>query len=229
MKLLIVNTASYCGYTPQFKQLEEIYAQYGGAHFAILGFPSDDFNQEPGNDSTINQFCDSIYDVTFQMMSKIHVIFPDTAPVYTWLQRKNLNGVKDTGVIWNFNKFLVDEAGHWVAYYSQLTLPNDTGIVNWINTPSIYTNVSDVALPIQFTSANPVNNELSFNLNSITPQKITVKLFSLNGKEVASVYEGNMSGYQSVNYNTANLSSGMYLMQVQSPVAVQTVKVVVAH
>ena len=114
-KVMVVNTASFCQFTPEFTQLEQLYTQYHQYNFEILGFPCNDFNsQDPHNDSTIIHFCTTGYGVTFQMMSKIFCVTGDTSPVYKWLQRANLNGVSDAHVGWNFNKFLIDEAGHWV-------------------------------------------------------------------------------------------------------------------
>ena len=137
-KLLVVNTASYCGYTPQFADLEKLYTQYKKYNFEIIGFPCNDFGkQDPNSDSVINIFCTSTYNVTFQMMSKISIVKGDTAPVYKWLQSSKLNGVKTTHVDWNFNKYLIDEKGHWVKHFSSATIPLDTAITNWIKSPTV--------------------------------------------------------------------------------------------
>ena len=98
-KVLVVNTASYCGYTPQFNDLAILDSIYGGPGFAIIGFPCNDFGgQDPGSDSAINNFCTGIYNVQFQMMSKISITAPDTAEVYKWLQLQARNGVADAPV-----------------------------------------------------------------------------------------------------------------------------------
>lgn len=132
-KLLVVNTASYCGYTPQFEDLQTLYDRYKDHNFEIIGFPSNDFgSQDPGSDSDIMEFCRSNYRVTFPMMSKVVIAKGDTSPVYQWLQRKELNGVSDAQVKWNFNKFLIDEDGRWVAHYPSKVRPLDTLITNWI-------------------------------------------------------------------------------------------------
>src|SRR4051812_3904102 len=90
-KLLLVNTASYCAYTPQYADLESLYNQYKQYGFEIVGFPCNDFgSQEPGKDSVIDNFCTGNYDVTFQMMSKVSIAAGDTAPIYKWLQNKSL-------------------------------------------------------------------------------------------------------------------------------------------
>ena len=113
-KIMIVNTASYCGYTPQFAQLQQLYQQYHVSNnFEILGFPCNDFgNQDPGTDSASLNFCSSNYNVTFQMMSHVNIV-SDTTDVYRWLQQQSLNGVSNAQITWNFHKFLIDETGHW--------------------------------------------------------------------------------------------------------------------
>lgn len=136
-KLLIVNVASFCGYTPQYKDLESLYKQYGGSKFEIIGFPANDFgSQEPGLDADIDKFCKENYDVTFTMMSKITVVGADKHPVYKWLTLKIKNGVKDQEVMWNFQKYLIDENGKYVEVLSSATSPLDPIVTNWLSTPS---------------------------------------------------------------------------------------------
>lgn len=132
-KVLIVNTASECGLTPQYEQLEEIYKAYGGSKFEIIGFPANNFGaQEPGADTTIAAFCKKNYGVTFRMMSKISVKGDDQHELYQWLTKKEMNGVEDAPVSWNFQKFLIDENGNYVKSVSPRVLPNDESIVSWI-------------------------------------------------------------------------------------------------
>ena len=132
-KVLIVNTASECGLTPQYEQLEEIYKKYGGAKFEIIGFPANNFAaQEPGADTTIAAFCKKNYGVTFRMMSKISVKGNDQHELYQWLTKKEKNGVEDASVSWNFQKFLIDENGNYVKSVAPRTLPTDESIVSWI-------------------------------------------------------------------------------------------------
>ena len=127
-KVLLINTASECGYTPQFEQLEELYQQFGGDKFMIIGFPSNDFGeQDPGSDTEIASFCHVNYGVTFPMMSKIKVLGEDAHPLYKWLQDTVGSVVK-----WNFTKFLIDEKGNLVKEISYKTSPIDLEIVNWI-------------------------------------------------------------------------------------------------
>ncbi|MGA3014463.1 MAG: glutathione peroxidase [Bacteroidales bacterium] len=132
-KVLVVNTASKCGHTPQYAQLEELYKKYGGDKFTIIGFPANDFlSQEPGTNSQIKEFCTKNYGVTFPMMSKISVKGKDQDPIYKWLTSKQENGVMDAPVKWNFQKFMIDENGNLVGVVDPGTLPTTDKIVNWI-------------------------------------------------------------------------------------------------
>ena len=115
-RVLIVNTASRCGYTPQYKKLQALFEQHGGEEFVILGFPCNQFGrQEPGTAGEIGEFCQKNYGVTFQMMAKVDVKGDDQHPVYSWLCDAARNGVGDHKVAWNFHKFLVDGEGRLVA------------------------------------------------------------------------------------------------------------------
>lgn len=133
-KVLVVNTASKCGLTPQYAKLETLYKLYGGNNFVIIGFPANNFlSQEPGSNADIQAFCTENYGVTFPMMAKISVKGDDQHPLYKWLTEKSLNGVEDSSVSWNFQKYLIDENGKLVKSFSPRTDPLDQGIVNWIN------------------------------------------------------------------------------------------------
>ncbi len=132
-KVLVVNTASKCGLTPQYEGLEALYKKYGGDDFEIVGFPANNFmKQEPGTDEEIANFCQENYGVSFQMMSKISVKGDDMHPLYEWLTQKSQNGVKDSEVLWNFQKYLIDENGALVNFVHPKTEPMDEKIVNWI-------------------------------------------------------------------------------------------------
>lgn len=110
-KILIVNTASGCGYTPQYEGLEALYKKYQDK-LIVVGFPANNFaGQEPGSNSEIKEFCKKNYGVSFPMAAKISVKGDDTAPIYKWLCNKSENGVLDAEIKWNFNKFLLDEKG----------------------------------------------------------------------------------------------------------------------
>lgn len=129
-RVLIVNTASKCGFTPQYEGLEALYQAHKGDDFVILGFPCNDFGkQEPGSADEIGAFCQRNYGVSFQMMDKVSVKGDDQHPVYVWLCNANLNGVGDHSVKWNFHKFLVDANGQLVASMRSAVQPDDNAIV----------------------------------------------------------------------------------------------------
>lgn len=132
-KVLVVNTASKCGFTPQYQQLKELYEKYGGDHFTIIGFPANNFlKQEPGSNEEIKDFCQKNYGVTFPMMAKISVKGDDMHPLYHWLTEKSQNGVMDSKVGWNFQKYLIDENGQLVDMVKSKVKPDDESIVSWI-------------------------------------------------------------------------------------------------
>jgi glutathione peroxidase len=132
-KVMIVNTASKCGNTPQYSDLERLYKLYGGEKFVIIGFPANNFLwQEPGTNTEIKEFCTRNYGVTFPMMSKISVKGKDMHPLYLWLTKKEYNGVYDSEVKWNFQKYLIDENGKLVKIIPPKTNPMVDEIVNWI-------------------------------------------------------------------------------------------------
>jgi glutathione peroxidase len=134
-KVLVVNTASKCGLTPQYEQLQQLYETYGGENFTIIGFPANNFaNQEPGSNDEIATFCEKNYGVTFPMMAKISVKGDNIHPVYQWLTEKNLNGKMDSEIAWNFQKYLVDENGKLVDMVEPKVKPNNTKIISWIET-----------------------------------------------------------------------------------------------
>jgi len=132
-KVLVVNTASKCGHTPQYAQLEELYTKYGSGNFIIIGFPANNFLwQEPGTNDQIKEFCTVNYGVTFPMMAKISVKGKDMDPLYKWLTSKKENGVMDAPVKWNFQKFMIDENGHLVGMVPPGDLPTTDKIIHWI-------------------------------------------------------------------------------------------------
>lgn len=132
-KILVVNTASKCGLTPQYENLQTIYDQYKDKNLVIVGFPANNFaSQEPGTSGEIAEFCKQNYGVTFPMMYKISVKGNDMAPIYQFLTEKSKNGLEDSEVQWNFQKYLIDENGHLAKVVSPKTLPTDPEIVDWI-------------------------------------------------------------------------------------------------
>jgi glutathione peroxidase len=122
-KILVVNTASECGYTPQYQDLEALYKKHGDK-LVVVGFPANNFGgQEPGSNEQIQQFCKKNYGVTFPMAAKISVKGGDAAPLYQWLCSKAKNGVMDAEVKWNFNKFLLDENGILITKFESGVKP----------------------------------------------------------------------------------------------------------
>lgn len=120
--VMVVNTASKCGLTPQYEQLEALYQEKKDEDFVILGFPANNFmGQEPGTDDEIIAFCEKNYGVSFPMFSKISVKGYDQAELYKWLTKKEENGEMDAPVSWNFQKFLIDKDGNWRIYFSPKT------------------------------------------------------------------------------------------------------------
>jgi glutathione peroxidase len=127
-KILIVNTASECGYTPQYKQLEALHKQYGNK-LVVIGFPCNDFGgQEPGTAEEIESFCQKNYGVSFPLAEKVVIKGKDRHPLYQWLMSKSMNGVKDAEVRWNFTKFLLDESGNLMEVFPSSVTPLDEKI-----------------------------------------------------------------------------------------------------
>ena len=132
-KVLVVNTASKCGLTPQYERLQKLYDTYKNKNFVIIGFPANNFaSQEPGTNSEIKEFCTKNYGVTFPMMSKISVKGDDIDPLYKWLTSKSLNGMVDADVQWNFQKFMIDEKGNLVGFVTPKEKPDSEKIISWI-------------------------------------------------------------------------------------------------
>ncbi|WP_439504562.1 glutathione peroxidase [Sediminibacterium sp.] len=131
-KILVVNTASKCGYTPQYDALQKVYNQYKDK-LVIVGFPANNFGgQEPGSDSEIQDFCKANYGVSFPMASKVSVKGGDIAPIYKWLTSKAENGVLDAEVGWNFGKFLLDENGKLLQYFPSKVKPDSEEILKFV-------------------------------------------------------------------------------------------------
>ena len=132
-KVMIVNTASKCGLTPQYKELEALYQQYKDKDFVIIGFPANNFlGQEPGSNEQIASFCSINYGVTFPMMSKISVKGKNMHPLYQFLTQKSKNGVEDSKVKWNFQKYLIGRDGKLEKVIDPKTLPSSDEVIQWI-------------------------------------------------------------------------------------------------
>lgn len=133
-KVMIVNTASKCGFTHQYEDLEKVYKEYKDKNFVIIGFPANNFaGQEPGTNEEIKEFCTKNYGVSFPMMQKISVKGDDMDPIYHWLTEKKLNGKTDSSVKWNFQKYLVNEKGELVDVVYSKEKPTDEKILSWIS------------------------------------------------------------------------------------------------
>ena len=131
-KILIVNTASKCGYTPQYEALEKVYEQYKDK-LVIIGFPCNQFGgQEPGSNEEIVAFCKKNYGVSFPLADKIDVKGDNIAPIYQWLTTKSKNGILDASISWNFNKFLIDENGKMIAYFPSNVKPDSETILSYL-------------------------------------------------------------------------------------------------
>ncbi|MFP3831522.1 MULTISPECIES: glutathione peroxidase [Chryseobacterium] len=127
-KILIVNTASECGFTPQYADLEKVYEEYKDK-LVVVGFPANNFGgQEPGTNTEIGTFCQKNYGVTFPMAAKVSVKGDDIAPIFKYLTEQELNGVKNTSILWNFTKFLIDENGKLIDTYVSTTKPTSESI-----------------------------------------------------------------------------------------------------
>jgi glutathione peroxidase len=132
-KVMIVNTASKCGLTPQYKDLEAVYKEYKDKGFVIVGFPANNFaSQEPGTNEEIQTFCQLNYGVTFPMMDKVSVKGDDMCEVYKFLTQKSKNGLQDSEVEWNFQKYLINEKGELVKVIKPKTLVTEPEVLNWI-------------------------------------------------------------------------------------------------
>lgn len=132
-KILIVNVASWWGHTPQYAGLQTLYEKYKN-DLVVLGFPANDFLQEPGKNAKIKSFCSTKYGVTFPMFEKTNVKKSDNQnPLYVWLSNKELNGWNDKSPSWNFCKYLIDENGNLVKIFSSKVKPSDDEIVQYLN------------------------------------------------------------------------------------------------
>jgi glutathione peroxidase len=131
-KILIVNTASKCGYTKQYEGLEALYKKYR-SQLVVIGFPANNFGgQEPGSDAEIKEFCSSKFNVSFPMASKVSVKGGDIDPLFKWLTNKSENGVLDANIGWNFNKFLIDENGKLLQHFSSNVEPMSEAITKYL-------------------------------------------------------------------------------------------------
>ena len=224
-KVLVVNTASFCGFTYELGDLRILDSLYGGPNFAIIGFPCNDFGgQEPFDDSVLYQFYRGNYSVGFQIMSKIAITSPDTAEVYKWLQLQSRNGVANANVTWNFNKFAIDEAGHWIRHYSQTVNPLDTSIVNWILSP----NTTGITSKSQSAEAmllnNPSNGSIELSIKTNRNEFLTASLYDIQGAMVTELFSGTINENRVLNFSPP-VNAGIYFLKLQGTTLNKTLKV----
>lgn len=131
-KIIVVNVASECGYTSQYQQLQELYKEFQDK-LVIVGIPSNDFGgQEPGSNEEIQAFCTLNFGVKFPMTTKVAILGASPHPIYQWLTSKAQNGVLESEVSWNFQKYLLDESGQLVQFYPSSVSPFDDAILEWL-------------------------------------------------------------------------------------------------
>ncbi|MEZ4982564.1 MAG: glutathione peroxidase [Saprospiraceae bacterium] len=131
-KLMIVNVASECGFTPQYRQLQELYESFHDK-LVIVGFPCNDFgNQEPADEKDIEKFCQLNFGVSFPLTEKVKILGNETHPVYQWLTQKSQNQHSDSEVSWNFQKYLLDQDGHLQKVLPSSVSPVDPEVVDWV-------------------------------------------------------------------------------------------------
>ncbi len=219
-KVMVVNTATFCQFTPQYFDLEALYSQSEDSNFVIIGFPCNDFGgQEPGGDSTIYEFCVDSMGIQFPMMSKISITAPDTAEVYKWLQKKSRNGVSNANILWNFYKFLIDEAGNWVAYYPSTTSPLDQQIIDWIRSPSVLppdTTTTGIENPGQFkiNTISIISGMVKITLSNARNLPTEIKIFSSLGQLISTVYTGIPANGEIIQADISAFEKGIYFLNV---------------
>ncbi len=132
-KILIVNTASMCGFTPQYDGLEKLYESHKD-NLVIVGFPSDNFgNQEYHSNDSISAFCKKNFGVTFPLTTRVDVKGPNTTPIFKYLCNKSENGVLDATISWNFNKFIIDEKGNLLQHFDSKVTPESDELLKYID------------------------------------------------------------------------------------------------
>jgi glutathione peroxidase len=215
-KVLVVNSASFCGFTNQLGDLRNLDSIYGGPNFAIISFPCNDFGgQEPFDDSTINVFYHTNYRVGYQLMAKISITAPDTAEVYKWLQLAGRNGVANANVSWNFNKFAIDEAGHWIRHWPETVNPMDTSITNWIqsaNTTGIVAKNNSAEIILY---GNPSYGKIQVEINPPKASDFNIGLYDLQGKLAEEIFSGTISGSRMITHEPS-IETGIYFLKITS-------------
>ena len=232
-KVMVVNVASYCTYTPEFAPLSQLDSIYSAHYnFAIIGFPCNDYGGQRGSDSVVVSTCGH-YNVHFQIMSTVFIRTGPVTPLYSWLQSAALNGVASHTVSWNFNKYLIDRQGNWVQWYDSPVSPLDPAITNWIIADSATLTGIKPATADQdlFTlvSGNPANEHIMLYANSAIAQTLDVNLYTVDGRLAGHIFNGDLNGSRNFNYSLADVPSGVYFIKAYGQTIDKTIKCVVQH
>lgn len=239
-KVLVVNTASFCGYTSQYSNLQNLYETYGGPDFEIIAFPANNFlGQEPNSDAWIANFVDSVYSVTFTMMSKISVSyynynsFPSDTnnatpaqkhEIYQWLTEQSNNGVMDAPVQWNFQKFLISEQGEledMVAY--SVNPETSTVITDWLSASSIGENPEKHGEVTILT--NPVRDNIMLECPDCGVSSLKISIYNAIGQQVQKNPLFRITGSGMVIVPAADLQKGVYFIQISDKGFSKTLKI----
>ncbi|MCW3125817.1 MAG: hypothetical protein JWO03_1475 [Bacteroidetes bacterium] len=233
-KLMVVNVASFCTYTPEFAPLSQLDSIYSARYnFAIVGFPCDDFGHQKGTDSQVVATCGH-YNVNFQIMASVKTKGVDTTPVYKWLERAYLNGVADRSVTWNFNKYLIDRQGNWVAWYDSPISPLDPAITDWIvaDSASVNTGIEGGAADqnkFSMLSANPANTNIALHIETAISQQMDINIYTLEGRLIGNIFKGEVAVSKNIDYPVSNIPSGLYFIRATSATMDKTIKCAVQH
>jgi glutathione peroxidase-family protein len=161
------------------------------------------------------------------MMAKVKIVTGDTVPVYKWLQRANLNGVANASVSWNFNKFLIDENGHWVRHFDAPTLPTDTAITNWITSTSSTAGITNLNSSDFKIIKNQAKGEILIELPTNFPIHFTTSLTNMQGQVVKKINSIRAGSSSTFNISVSDLSSGIYYLNLKANAGAYIAKVVV--
>ena len=218
-KVLVVNTASYCGYTHQYAALQSLYNTYGGPgnpyNFEIIGFPANNFaNQEPHGEDSIIEVCNS-YGITFTMMSKVSVKDPGQHEIYAWLTKQSRNCVQNAAVTWNFQKFMINPDGTWHGTATPATSPNHSSIVNWITSMTAVEDKPLTETIKSFIYASPSDKTIHVNIDTKDSGPLSIHLYNLTGQALSCLYNGHIHNHLSIDVPASHLSSGVYIVEIK--------------
>jgi hypothetical protein len=194
-----------------------LYETYGGDsnpyNFEIIGFPSNSFNQEPGDENSIIDVCNS-YGVTFTMMSKVNVTGANQEEVYQWLTQQSRNCVQNAPVTWNFCKYLINEDGSWHAFKGTTVSPLHSSIVNWITSQASVNELQSDNT--QIIISEDIDNSFLIRIISSGGHRMSVNLQSVSGQLVERIFEEQLLQDQFIQFHASHLSTGVYIISFQS-------------